>query len=155
MAKDNPAEQAGTIVQGKAAYHCRLAPIRLGEFDIGSVLYHGRYFNLLEEVREDFMRSIGSPYPDLVGNGMHLAITESRQNFLSPIRYGDVIEARLNFSEIRRTSFIARYELLSPAQVVVHRAETKHVCIQLQAGNEFKIVALPEKLAAGLSRYGG
>lgn len=130
-----------------------LAPIRLGEFDIGSVLYHGRYFNLLEETREAFLREIETPYPELVDKGMHLTLTESRQRFLAPIRYGEEITARLTFTDVRRTSFVARYELYGPAELVVHQAETRHACIKLQPNGAFKVVALPEKLLEGLNGY--
>ncbi len=134
---------------------CRLAPIRLGEFDLGGVLYHGRYFNLLEEGREAFLRSIGLPYYELVRAGCHLAVTESRQVFQSPIRYGDELELELSFSEVRRTAFQADYCLfnLAAPDKPVHRAQTKHVFIRLKEGGDFKVEALPEKLLEGLKAY--
>ena len=122
---------------------------------MGGVLYHGRYFHLLEELRENFFRSIGQPYVDLTKQGIHLAVLESSQKFRSPIYYGDEVDGRIWFSDLRRTSFVANYQLILPVKSAdpVHLAETKHACIAVQPDSGFKIAALQEKLLEGLKPY--
>ena len=152
----HPADPASTATEsGQPVFHCKLAPIRLGEFDIGTVLYHGRYFHLLEEIRENFLRTVGLPYPELVRSSLHLAVTESRQNFHAPIGYGDEVEANLRFNQVRRTSFNAIYELFVPARSPkpVHQAETKHVCVSVDSARGFRVTHLPEKLLEELKRF--
>lgn len=128
--------------------------IRLGEFDIGGVLYHANYFHLYEEAREALLSAIGSPYPAIVAAGGHLAIAESSQKFLRPVVYGDEIIVEIAVTELRRSSFVFEYTL-ARAQApdeVIHVATTRHVYVAVIDGT-MKPGAIPEPLRAGLLQY--
>ena len=80
------------------SFSLKLKP-RLGEFDLGGVLYHANYFHLYEKAREAYLESLGLPYPSLVEKGFHLAVTNSEQEFSKPIYYGQELELKLEISE--------------------------------------------------------
>ena len=127
--------------------------MRLGEFDLGGVLYHANYFHLLEAAREAFLRENGTPYHSLVAERSHLAVVESHQEFRAPVRYGEQVEIALSFSEIRRVSAIARYEL-RVGDKLVHTASTKLVFVKTDPNaGTLQPAALPERITAGMKRF--
>ena len=113
-------------------FRYRCSPIRLGEFDLGGVLYHARYFHLFEDAREGFLRSHDLPYSYFIEQGQHLAIVEAHQSFDAPVRYGDEVEIDLWFSELRRSSLKVCYSLFIPArsESPIHHAWTRHALVQ-------------------------
>ena len=132
----------------------RCSPIRLGEFDLGGVLYHARYFHLLEDAREAFLRAHDLPYSYFIEHGQHLAIVEAHQSFDAPIRYGDEIEIDLWFSELRRSSLKVCYSLFIPArgESAIHNAWTRHALVQL-GPDGFRPAKIGEPLDALVRRY--
>lgn len=126
-----------------------LPPVQLALFDLGGVLYHANYMLLLEQTREAFLRAVGIPYPQLTAAGAHLAISEARQKFLKPVRYGDVVIAEMWAEEIRAASLLLSYSLQATTadgvQHVVLVAETKLVHVAPAEGR-LKPTALPDEL---------
>lgn len=126
-----------------------LPPLQLALFDLGGVLYHANYLLLLEQTREAFLRAAGVSGPELAQRGAYLAITESRQNYVKPVRYGDVVIAELWAVEVRAASVVLAYSLQSvtPAgvQEVVHVAETRMAYVSSESGT-LRPAALPEEL---------
>jgi YbgC/YbaW family acyl-CoA thioester hydrolase len=120
-------------------------PIRLGEFDPGGVLYHARYFHLLEEIREAFLISHQLPYSEITKEGYHLPITHSEQEFLFPIRYGETITGYLAIPQVRKTRIYLYYELHNEMSCV-HRASTTLACVK-QDNTSFSPSRLPKNLA--------
>jgi len=134
----------------------RIPSIRLGEFDLGGVLYHANYYHLYEQAREALLDLEGLPYHALVSDGAHLAIVESGQRFLAPVRYGDALELQLSFRDQAPASVVAEYRLLPVGQndaAVVHEGWTRLVFVKIQNGS-FKASRFPEKLVEILSKYG-
>lgn len=120
--------------------------IRLGEFDIGGVLYHANYFHLYETGREALLASNSISYPSLVAQSKHLAIIESHQRFLAPIRYGTELEIAIWCSELKRTSVCINYELYKHGDnKLIHQAWTRHVCVNTTSEN-LSIEQFPELL---------
>jgi acyl-CoA thioester hydrolase len=128
-----------------------LPSLQLGLFDIGGVLYHANYLLLLEQVREAFLREAGISAPELASRGSFLAITETRQNFVKPIRYGDIVVAEMWAEEVRAASLVLAYSLQGissdGAQAVVHVAETR-MCYVTTTPEGIRPSALPEDLRA-------
>lgn len=123
--------------------------LQLVDFDLGGVLYHAHYFRLYERVRERFLEHAGCPYPSLVEQHSHLAVTESHQRFLAPVRYGDVIQIKLWATELKRVSFVFHYEF-ELEEKCIHQGSTKHAFITLQNG-QLRPATLPTKLQAALA----
>lgn len=136
-------------------YSSKINDIRLGEFDMGGVLYHARYFHIYEELREKFLNDIGFSYPKLVKEGCHLVIKESSQKFIKPIKYGQELSAKLSVVELKKCSFSFIYEIFSNSldPKLVHQAYTKHAFVSLGSQSEFKVSMMPNKLFEALRKY--
>ena len=132
------------------SFEHRIPYLRLGEFDLGGVLYHAHYYHLYEEIREAFLRAEGLPYPSLVATSHHLAINESHQNFLAPIFYGEGLTGKLWTSEVKNSSFLFHYEISNP-RGRAHYGWTRHVFVR--TANGFTVERLPEKLRETLHRF--
>lgn len=132
----------------------RCDEIRLGEFDLGGVLYHGNYFHLYEFAREALLREIGLPYPEIYQSGAHLIVAATSQEFLRPLRYGDSIVEYLWIEDLRRTSLTVHYEieLEGPNSSVIHRATTTLVYVSKQ-NDDFRPTPLPDRLKQGFQRF--
>lgn len=154
-ARQNPPRSA----RGKAvppptgSYLCHIPHIRLGEFDMGGVLYHAHYFHLFETARESFLRDHGLPYAEIVARERHLPLVESHQNFFAPIFYGQAIDVRLWIRQITRSSFTVVYRLYqSGTPLLLHEAWTTLVHVSM-SGEYPKVFPLDEDLKALLTRY--
>jgi YbgC/YbaW family acyl-CoA thioester hydrolase len=121
-----------------------LFPIRLGEFDPGGVLYHARYFHLLEEIREAFLRSHHLPYFDLMQEGFHLPLISAEQKFIAPVRYGMEVHGRLAIESVTKVRCCLFYELTDKTNTL-HLARTTLACVQ-EAGATLKPTPFPDTL---------
>lgn len=122
---------------------------RLGEFDLGGVLYHARYFHILEDAREALLRKIDLPYEGFVAQGQHLAVVESHQEFRKPIRYGEPIFVSIWVAERSRVGLKFQYEIRSEKQQLLHSAKTSHVFVETQADG-FSLARIPVELSQKL-----
>lgn len=136
-------------------YSLNINPIRLGEFDLGGVLYHARYFHIYEELRENFLKHLGFPYPELVREGCHLVVKESSQKFLKPVEYGQELSAELKILDLRKCSFSFEYQIFlsQEEKVLLHKAQTKHVFVKVNKDSKFGVSEIPNKLRNGLENY--
>lgn len=125
-------------------FRCDIPRLQLGLFDIGGVLYHARYFTILETMREEFLSQRAMPYAELVAAHSHLAIAESHQSFLKPVRYGDEVRGELTASQLQRASVRLNYELFRDDQLI-HQAWTRLVHISVE-NNGFRPSPLPPLL---------
>ncbi|MCB0321983.1 MAG: acyl-CoA thioesterase [Bdellovibrionales bacterium] len=130
-----------------------LPPLRFGLFDLGGVLYHANYFGLYEDAREELLRREGYSYESIAAGKAHLAIVETTQRFLRPIRYGDEVRLRIRSADIGRSSFTLKYRIETSAYPdTVHEASTRFVFVQETAG-QLKTSRLPPKLVAIIEKF--
>lgn len=133
--------------------------IRFGYFDLAGVLYHSNYFAIFEEVREQYLASIGCPYHILSAGGLHLAVAKSEQSFLKPIFYGDKIEVEVGTLNIKNSSFVFDYKIntiiddsnLNSGRVLVHHATTQVVCVQVEKRSA-RPTRIPDDLRKNLEK---
>mgnify|MGYP005865724483 CR=1 FL=1 len=124
--------------------------IRFGEFDLGGVLYHANYFHLYEQVREEFLLQGPLSYPTLVAEGCHLAVVESAQKFLKPIRYGEQFTVNLSVERLKRASFDLCYTFVREEELL-HTAITSMVFVKATDG-ALKVSPLPQELRVYLEQ---
>ena len=128
-----------------------IPPLVVGAFDLGGVLYHAKYLELLEMVREAFLTARGVSYRAMMDSGYHMVIVEAQQKFVSPIRYGQRIWVDMWASEMRRSTFVFDYKMYTqelpttpttpendhnPSQKndsaqLAHIASTKLACVKM------------------------
>ena len=59
--------------------------------DHAGVLWHGYYFNWLEEARLDALSKVGLKYIDLIKDGYEMPVVSIEIKYKSPIYHGEVI----------------------------------------------------------------
>ena len=80
--------------------------------DHAGVLWHGSYFNFLEEARIDALHQVGITYSDLSKQGYEIPLISSQIKYKIPFRHGEkvLLESQFNFkNKIRlncKTSFL-------------------------------------------------
>jgi YbgC/YbaW family acyl-CoA thioester hydrolase len=133
-------------------YKTPLNHIRLGEFDLGGVLYHANYFHLLEEIRESFLRSIDLPYSELANIGTHLTVINSELNFHKPIRYGDQLDAEMIVDMIGKTRLKFTYIINNSTEnSKIFSGSTTHTAVVIDSETKsFKVSKVPEELESKL-----
>lgn len=140
----------------KHSFEYLIPHVRLGEFDLGGVLYHANYFHLLEETREAWLASLGFPYPTLANAGLHFAIVESNQKFLKPIRYGQALKVMLQTSAVRKSTLSVEYQIYlnlpKEEKQLVHTARTVLAHIQ-SANGTFRSKAIEPALLKRILEY--
>ncbi|MCC6932413.1 MAG: acyl-CoA thioesterase [Deltaproteobacteria bacterium] len=119
--------------------------IRFGEFDMAGVLYHGNYFHLYENVRELLFRNANLPYDRYASNDQHMAITETQQNFIGPLYYGQSYTLYLWAEVIKKTNVILCYEIEDSEHKIVHRAYTKMAFVAKEK-DSFRVSSMPAEL---------
>lgn len=136
---------------GKNLFVYQVPPLRLGLFDLGGVLHHANYLGVLEQTREAFLAACNLSYSELAASGGHLALSDSNQKFIRPVRFGQQIEVHLTAREIRRTRLALDYALKdSSSGETLQTASTTLVFVQEKDGI-LKPGRLPEKLVKILS----
>ena len=125
--------------------------LRLGEFDLGGVLYHANYFHLYETAREAMIAEEGLHYSSFVAKGQHLAVINSSQIFHAPIFYGQALTISLSIPELRKASLTFAYEIFSNNKLL-HSATTSHAFVQ-KISDSFKPTAIPKNLSAIFKKH--
>ncbi len=142
------------------AFSSVVPPLRLGLFDLGGVLHHGNYLNILEAAREAFLQAHGISYSKLAAENKHLAVVEAKQSFLRPIRYGEQLQVHIWVDELSRVSATICHELshtqmTDPTEEeqrrVLHRAQTKLVFV-MEKNGALKTSRLPDELTKVFSQ---
>lgn len=132
-------------------FNFHLSALRLGEFDLGGVLYHANYFHVYEMAREALLVAGGLPYPKLVEQGFHLAIVESHLEFEKPIRYGQPLEIQVHMTELKQSSVVFNYEIFSGGERL-HSGWTKNVFVET-SDKGFTPRRMPEELRKIFERH--
>ena len=152
------------------AFRHELPPLVVGAFDLGGVLYHAKYLELLELAREAFLVSRGCSYGWLMDSGCHVVVVDADQHFHASVRYGQRMAIGMWASEIRRSTFVLEYEMRAwPVQKYsqspvgdtaaddpgqrVHTASTRLACVKPvgPGGTDFRPVRLPQPLREALT----
>ena len=109
--------------------------VRTYELDSFGHVNNSVYLNYLEEARSEFLKQIGLSFHDFARLGVHLVIIEARVRYLSPARYGDEIEVRGAFTDIRPASLKIAYTLTeAESGRLVATAETRGAFVDAQTG---------------------
>lgn len=85
--------------------------VRTYELDSFGHVNNSVYLNYLEEARSEFLKQVGLSFHDFARFGVQLVITESYVRYVSPARYGDEIEVRSRFRDMRAASVYIDYRL--------------------------------------------
>ena len=92
--------------------------------DHAGVMWHGNYFNWLEESRINALSKVGISYFDLTKNGLELPLINTSIKYKSPLFLGEkiTIESKFNIEKSPRINVISKFinkkkEILTIAEV--------------------------------------
>ena len=128
----------------------REQPVRFGHCDPAGIVYYPRYFEMLNELIEDwFAQALGLPFAVLIaqrGAGMPTAQLDTR--FLRVSRHGDVLQQRIHIERLGGSSIQLRIVFVGDDGPRVEFRQVL-VCTSLATHQP---QALPDDLRAALQR---
>ena len=79
--------------------------------DHAGVMWHGKYFNWLEESRINALSEVGISYFELTNNGLDLPLINTSINYKSPLLLGEkiTIESEFNIEKSPRINVISKF----------------------------------------------
>jgi acyl-CoA thioester hydrolase len=109
--------------------------VRTYELDSFGHVNNAVYLNYLEEARSEFLKQMGHSFHDFARLGVQLVIIESHVRYVSPSRYGDEIEVRARFRDVRAATAVIDYRLTERASGrLIALAETKGAFVDAATG---------------------
>ena len=92
--------------------------------DHAGVMWHGNYFNWLEESRINALSEVGISYLELINNDLDLPLINTSLKYKSPLFLGEkiIIESEFNIDKSPRINVISKFlnkknEILTIAEV--------------------------------------
>jgi len=125
-------------------------PIRITDLNYGGHVGNDTVLSLIHEARMQFLQYYG--YKELEIEGIGLIMTDVGIEFKSELFYGDTIKASVSVTDFSRIGFDVYYKLEKVAEgktILVATAKTGMICYDYSSK---KIVRVPEKFQATLSR---
>lgn len=134
-------------------YKTRLT-VRFGDVDKAGIVYFPRIFHYMHVAQEDFFAEhVGVPYHRLVEQErIGFPTVSDATDFLSVIRYGDVLEITVFISRVGRTSATFEFRLRREAtgELLVRASQVK-VAVDMEGWQK---VTIPDRLRRALASCG-
>lgn len=134
-------------------WHTARVGVHISDTDYGGGVYHGRYFNLYDQARDQFWEAIGVSTLSLMRQGLNLTVAELHTAFLRSVFYGDGLDIKTRVLWYREKSMGLAQEImgLSPgSRQATLRGKTE---INLVCTTEGKAVPLPRELIRAIRAY--
>jgi 4-hydroxybenzoyl-CoA thioesterase len=122
--------------------------VRFGHCDMAGIVFYPRYFEMFNNLVEDWCHSTGVPYAEIhEGRGTGLPVAHLDVDFAAPSRMGDILEATLSVRAVGRSSMTLDIVLEGPDGAARVRAKMVVVLVDM----ETKLpVPIPEAVRAKL-----
>jgi acyl-CoA thioester hydrolase len=108
--------------------------------DVMGVVNNVRYLEFFEAGRNELMRSMGYPYPQLEAQNIALPLVEAHINFKTPARYDDMIRIVATLKDLPSVRIKIDYEIFVEDRLVA-TGYTTHSFLDLK---KFKPVRPPK-----------
>ena len=105
--------------------------------DHAGVMWHGTYFNWLEEGRINALSKVGINYVDLTKNGFELPLIDASIKYISPLYLGDNIKIETIFNVSKSPKIKIDSKFIAKSKKVLTIAEVNLVLINK---NNFSII---------------
>jgi YbgC/YbaW family acyl-CoA thioester hydrolase len=117
--------------------------VRFGDLDAAGIAYYPRLVNFLHVAFEDFFAGhVGTPYPQVLRDGLAFPTVKVEMEYLSPVHHGDRVDVSVRIEKLGRSSVRVRYEG-SVAGKPVFEATNVAVVVDRKS---FKPVPMPDWL---------
>jgi 4-hydroxybenzoyl-CoA thioesterase/acyl-CoA thioester hydrolase len=121
--------------------------------DMAGIVHFTAYFRYMESAEHEMFRSLGLAMVD-TEREPHLGWprVSCAFDFISPLRFGDVLEVRIGVSLIRARSITYEADIVRDGQVVA-RGRSTSACCEVGPGVPMRPVPVPEEVRDSLQRY--
>lgn len=123
--------------------------VTYAECTLGNHVYHGRYLDLLEAARGEFLRAVGQSFAAWQQRGVVFPIIECRLEFFRMARYDDELAIEVRLARLKGARMNFAYTVRHAHGEPVLTGETCHAC----AGLDEKPRRLPLELLAALQPW--
>lgn len=133
----------------ETASFCHQHRVAYADCTVGNHIYYARYLELIEAARNEFFRSLGSPFLHWQENDTIFPVIEAHLRYKSPARYDDLLKIEVRVTGAERIRLNFAYRITSQRDELILEAETHHVCTSLHE----KPKKLPPELVAMLKPF--
>jgi 4-hydroxybenzoyl-CoA thioesterase/acyl-CoA thioester hydrolase len=123
--------------------------IRFADTDASTRIHYSSIFRHFEAAEHEFLRSIGQPYTALSGAGLDYPRVHVDCDFLSPLRFDDLIAIEVTAARVGTTSYTLAFHVTTAGKTAAW-GSIAIVCIDRTTGRPH---ALPASLAEALRRH--
>ena len=86
--------------------------VRFAETDAMGVAHHSSYVAWLEAARVEFLRELGTPYPEIRAQGFDLAVLELFTKYRRSAKFDEVVRVHTRVSSFKAATFQMEYLLI-------------------------------------------
>jgi len=124
--------------------------VEFSDTDLGGIVHFSRFFVFMETAEDEFLRALGGSFVFThEGRSGGWPKVEASCQYLSPARYGDLLEVHLEVRKVTRST--VTYDIVfSRGETVVARGKTTSVCCAVRPDGGFESIAIPAPLAGRL-----
>jgi len=126
--------------------------VEFSDTDLAGVVHFSRFFVYMESVEDEFLRALGASFTfEHEGARLGWPKAEASCNYVSPLRYGDLIDIHLKVQRKGNGSLTYTIDFSRSDQPIA-RGRTVSVCCAAQPGGRFAPIAIPEFLASRIEQ---
>jgi 4-hydroxybenzoyl-CoA thioesterase len=118
--------------------------IRFRHCDPAGIVFYPRYFEMINDLFEDWFAHLGQPFDRMHGtNALGVPTVSLQADFLHPCRLGETLELSLAVEHLGRSSFELTYVFTHQSEV---RARAKAVVVFVSREGEMRSVPIPPEV---------
>jgi acyl-CoA thioester hydrolase len=91
--------------------------VRFAETDAMGVAHHSSYVAWFEEARVEFLRQLGTPYPEIRAQGYDFAVLELFANYRRSARFDELVTVHTRVASARAATFQMDYLLVVDGEI--------------------------------------
>ena len=110
--------------------------------DHAGVMWHGTYFEWLEEGRINALSKAGLNYVDLTKNGFELPLIDTSIKYISPLFLGDVITIETIFKISKSPKIKINSKFINKSKTVLTIAEVNLVLINKKSNKKYSLTKI-------------
>jgi len=104
--------------------------IYYGDTDAGGVIYYANYLRYFEKSWYEYLATRGLALTDWEQQGIFFIIKRVEVDYISPARYGEIIQVQTKVSEVTRASFTFHHRVvLKDTERLICEGKNQMVCI--------------------------
>ncbi len=127
--------------------------VEFSETDAAGIMHFAVFFEWLEQAEHALLRALGfSVVSEFEGKLLSWPRVSAQCDFVSPVRFEDVVDIELSVARIGNSSVTYRGNFLHRGQRVA-KAECITVCCKVEPGERFESVPIPSSIALALETY--